>query len=137
MREALVRIEKRFSEGSKRLTNADVAEEVRLSPEHISRIKTGRVNLTRDVATRFQVSYGVRAEWLMEGTGPFWAEGSGETPVGEEGQMGSGRSVEARVRLVRLVIVGECPHCGSTVKDGAEECPSCHTQLAWPSVRRR
>lgn len=106
-------------------TQREVAGRLGMSETHLSAVKNGHEPLSPRVARGLQEAFGIRAEWLLHGTGVMLDAQSelwGATTTTSPG------AVSAIYRKTFF-----CGACGQPVALNRTPCPHCGCRLLWPA----
>lgn len=123
--------------GGSALSQAELARQIGTSESHLSRVKTGKIGLSKRMARKLERVLPVSAVWLLYGEE---AEGVAEAPPGAP-QPSTGSSAVDPPGAYRVPPVVKqvycCGHCNGEVAPGQPNCPHCGGQLAWSELGQR
>lgn len=109
----------------------EIARHLSFSESHLSAVKKGREQLSRNLAAAFEREYGIRAGWLLDGLGPMTTPGGGRT----WSDTGPTTTTEAPWAEVEKETIYRCGVCKAPVRPHEETCPGCYRELLWPKDR--
>lgn len=91
---------------NKGLSQTDVAKMLGTSPQYISAIFSGRKNVGKKQAVKFEELFGLSASWLLTGKGnmlstPVHAEEGSVQVIGNASNVNAGKTIESLVELLK------------------------------------
>lgn len=90
----------------KGLSQTDVAKMLGTSPQYISAIFSGRKNVGKKQAVKFEELFGLSASWLLTGKGdmlstPVHAEEGSVQVMGNASNVNAGKTIDSLVELLK------------------------------------
>lgn len=90
----------------KGLSQTDVANMLGTSPQYISAIFSGRKNVGKKQAVKFEELFGLSALWLLTGKGdmlstPIHAEEGSVQVIGNASNVNAGKTIDSLVELLK------------------------------------
>lgn len=91
---------------NKGLSQTDVANMLGTSPQYISAIFSGRKNVGKKQAVKFEEIFGLSALWLLTGKGdmlstPIHAEEGSVQVIGNASNVNAGKTIDSLVELLK------------------------------------
>lgn len=91
---------------NKGLSQTDVANMLGTSPQYISAIFSGRKNVGKKQAVKFEELFGLSASWLLTGKGnmlstPVHAEEGSVQVMGNASNVNAGKTIDSLVELLK------------------------------------
>lgn len=91
---------------NKGLSQTDVANMLGTSPQYISAIFSGRKNVGKKQAVKFEELFGLSAPWLLTGKGdmlstPVHAEEGSVQVMGNASNVNAGKTIDSLVELLK------------------------------------
>ena len=91
---------------NKGLSQTDVANMLGTSPQYISAIFSGRKNVGKKQAVKFEELFGLSASWLLTGKGdmlctPIHAEEGSVQVMGNASNVNAGKTIDSLVELLK------------------------------------
>lgn len=91
---------------NKGLSQTDVANMLGTSPQYISAIFSGRKNVGKKQAVKFEELFGLSASWLLTGKGnmlstPVHAEEGSVQVLGNASNVNAGKTIDSLVELLK------------------------------------
>ena len=91
---------------NKGLSQTDVANMLGTSPQYISAIFSGRKNVGKKQAVKFEELFGLSASWLLTGKGdmlstPIHAEEGSVQVIGNASNVNAGKTIDNLVELLK------------------------------------
>ena len=91
---------------NKGLSQTDVANMLGTSPQYISAIFSGRKNVGKKQAVKFEELFGLSALWLLTGKGdmlstPIHAEEGSVQVIGNASNVNAGKTIDSLVELLK------------------------------------
>lgn len=91
---------------NKGLSQTDVANMLGTSPQYISAIFSGRKNVGKKQAVKFEELFGLSASWLLTGKGdmlstPVHAEEGSVQVIGNASNVNAGKTIDSLVELLK------------------------------------
>lgn len=102
----------------------EIAETLGFAESHLSAVKNGRRPLTEKAAKLFELTYGIRAEWLLTGEEPMLTY--------DPAPATTTTAAPSAVADVKVEKVYKCGDCFGIVEVGAKRCRHCGARLRWP-----
>lgn len=117
------------------VTQAQVAERLGLTPEHLSRVCQGHVPVSQRVMDALLREFGLQPAWLLRGEPPMVSmeirpkEWRTIIPLVTQP---STTTAPGAAEVIKVPTLYQCGHCHREVRPKNEWCPTCGLMLIWP-----